>query len=71
MIIRPEAAVRARVRVAARNRCGYCQSSQRYVLGWLAIDHIVCGTLLTPNPRLDSVHPCNPKPTSKRRSLAI
>ena len=34
------AAVRARVRAAARNRCGYCQSSQRYVLGMLEIDHL-------------------------------
>lgn len=35
------AAVRARVRAAAHNRCGYCQSSQRYVLGLLEIDHIL------------------------------
>lgn len=35
------AAVRARVRVQAQNRCGYCQSSQRYVLGLLEIDHII------------------------------
>jgi hypothetical protein len=35
------AAVRARVRAEARNRCGYCQSSQRYVLGMLEIDHII------------------------------
>ena len=35
------AAVRARVRAAARRRCGYCQSSQRYVLGMLEIDHII------------------------------
>jgi hypothetical protein len=40
------AVVRARVRAEARNRCGYCQSSQRYVLGVLEIDHIIpkaCG----------------------------
>jgi hypothetical protein len=35
------AAARARVRVQAQNRCGYCQSSQRYVLGPLEIDHII------------------------------
>ncbi|WP_089943737.1 HNH endonuclease [Candidatus Entotheonella palauensis] len=34
-------AVRRRVRTAARNRWGYCQSSQRYVLGLLEIDHIL------------------------------
>jgi HNH endonuclease len=35
------AAVRARVRAEAHNRCGYCQSSQLYVLGILEIDHII------------------------------
>jgi HNH endonuclease len=35
------AAVRARVWAAARHRCGYCQSAQRYVLGMLEIDHII------------------------------
>jgi HNH endonuclease len=35
------AAVRARVRAKAHNRCGYCQSSQHYVLGVLEIDHII------------------------------
>lgn len=35
------AAVRARVRAQARNRCGYCQSSQQYVLGLLEVDHII------------------------------
>ena len=35
------AAVRARVRAQAQNRCGYCQSSQQYVLGLLEIDHII------------------------------
>ena len=34
-------AVRARVRAQARNRCGYCQSPQQYVLGLLEIDHII------------------------------
>ena len=34
-------AVRARVRVSADNRCGYCQSRQRYVLGLLEIEHII------------------------------
>ena len=33
--------VRARVRAQARNRCGYFQSQQQYVLGLLEIDHIV------------------------------
>lgn len=36
----PEA-LRTRVRIQAGNRCGYCQSSQRYVLGLLEIDHII------------------------------
>lgn len=34
-------AVRARVRVQSRDRCGYCQSQQHCVLGPLEIDHIV------------------------------
>ena len=33
--------VRRRVREAAGNRCSYCQSSQRYVLGLLEIEHII------------------------------
>ncbi len=33
-------ALRARVRAQARNRCGYCQSLQQYVLGLLEVDHI-------------------------------
>ena len=33
--------IRRRVREAAGNRCGYCQSSQRYVLGLLEIEHII------------------------------
>lgn len=33
--------VRARVRQQARDRCGYCQSQQQYVLGTLEIDHII------------------------------
>lgn len=32
--------VKARVRVLAGNRCGYCLSPQRLVLGWLEIKHI-------------------------------
>jgi len=31
----------ARIRDQAENRCGYCQSSQRYVLGLLEIEHII------------------------------
>lgn len=34
-------AVRSVVRAQARDRCGYCQSSQRYVLGLLEIDHVI------------------------------
>ena len=33
-------AARERVRARAGNRCGYCLSPQRYVLGPLEIDHI-------------------------------
>jgi len=33
--------VRARVRAAAGDRCGYCRSHQRYVLGLLEIEHII------------------------------
>ena len=33
--------VRSRIREQAKNRCGYCQSHQRYVLGPLEIEHIV------------------------------
>jgi hypothetical protein len=29
------------VRTAAGNRCGYCLSPQRLVLGWLEIEHII------------------------------
>lgn len=32
--------MRARVRAQAGDRCGYCHSPQRYVLGPLEIDHI-------------------------------
>lgn len=32
--------VRHRVRAAARDRCGYCLSPQRYVFGRLEIEHI-------------------------------
>jgi hypothetical protein len=34
-------AVRKRVRQAARDRCGYCLSHQRYLLGPLEIEHFV------------------------------
>ena len=34
-------AVRARISAHVGNRCGYCQSSQRYILGPLEIDHII------------------------------
>jgi hypothetical protein len=34
-------AVRERVRKAADNHCGYCQSRQKYVLGPLEIEHII------------------------------
>lgn len=30
-----------RVRVQAQNRCGYCLSSQKYILGKLEVDHII------------------------------
>lgn len=33
--------VRARVRASAQDRCGYCQSLQKYVLGILEIEHII------------------------------
>jgi HNH endonuclease len=36
----PEA-VRLRVRAQAGDRCGYCRSLQKYVLGILEIDHII------------------------------
>lgn len=32
--------VRARVRSQAGERCGYCLSPQRLVMGWLEIEHI-------------------------------
>ncbi len=34
-------AVRERVRKQAGDRCGYCLSRQRYILGKLEIDHII------------------------------
>jgi hypothetical protein len=34
-------AVKARVRAQAGDRCGYCRSHQRYVLGLLEIEHII------------------------------
>ena len=33
-------ALRRRIREQAGNRCGYCRSHQRYVLGILELDHI-------------------------------
>ena len=33
--------LRQRVRASAKERCGYCLSPQRLVLGWLEIEHIV------------------------------
>jgi len=33
--------IRARVRLEAQDRCGYCLSQQRFVLGWLEIDHLL------------------------------
>lgn len=33
-------AVDRRMRAQARNRCGYCLSSQKYILGILEIEHI-------------------------------
>jgi hypothetical protein len=34
-------ALRQRIREAARDRCGYCLSSQRYVMATLEIEHII------------------------------
>jgi len=34
-------ASRQRVRETAHNRCGYCLSQQRYVMGQLEIEHII------------------------------
>jgi hypothetical protein len=33
--------LRRRIQDQAKNRCGYCQSQQQYVLGKLEIDHII------------------------------
>ena len=33
-------ATQRRVRIQARDRCGYCRSSQKYILGLLEIEHI-------------------------------
>lgn len=33
--------VRQRVREAARNRCGYCLSPQRFMMGTLEIEHLI------------------------------
>ena len=35
------ASLHQRIREAARDRCGYCLSSQRYVMGKLEIEHII------------------------------
>ena len=35
------ASVRQHVREAARGRCGYCLSPQRYVMGKLEVEHII------------------------------
>lgn len=35
------AEIRARVFVAASNRCGYCLSPQHLVMGWLEVEHII------------------------------
>ena len=32
--------VRDRVRADAQNRCGYCLSPQRLILGWLEVEHL-------------------------------
>jgi HNH endonuclease len=34
-------ALKAKIRAAAKNQCGYCQSQQKYVLGILEIEHII------------------------------
>ena len=34
-------AVKARVRAAAKNRCGYCLTNQRYAMQVLEIEHII------------------------------
>ena len=34
-------ALRQRIREAARDRCGYCLSSQRYVMSKLEIEHLI------------------------------
>ncbi len=33
--------VRERVRLQAGERCGYCRSQQKYVLGMLELDHLI------------------------------
>jgi 5-methylcytosine-specific restriction endonuclease McrA len=33
--------LRQRIREAARDRCGYCLSSQRYVMSKLEIEHLI------------------------------
>jgi HNH endonuclease len=34
-------ALKAKIKAAAKNQCGYCQSQQKYVLGILEIEHII------------------------------
>jgi HNH endonuclease len=55
-------AVRRRVREAAENRCGYCRSHQRYLLGPLEIEHLVplvCGGLDEEENLWLACAPCN------------
>jgi hypothetical protein len=33
--------MRARIRAQADDRCGYCHSPQKYVLGLLEVDHVI------------------------------
>jgi hypothetical protein len=33
--------VRTRVRAQAGDQCGYCRTPQRYILGWLEVEHII------------------------------
>ena len=35
------ASLRQRIREVARNRCGYCLSSQQYMMSKLEIEHII------------------------------
>ena len=42
------AEVRRRIREDARNRCGYCQSQQKYVIYPLTIEHIIPRSAFAP-----------------------